>query len=70
MTTPQGALNESTRLSLVAEIGKIFDEFIGPFEGRLNHWVMLYEVSEGSWAGAGKVFLLADIQAVINIKAA
>lgn len=70
MTTPQGALNESTRRFLVAEIGKIFDEFIGPFKGRLNHLVMLYEVSEGSSAGAGKVFLLADIQAVINIKAA
>ena len=70
VTTPQGALNESTRRSLVAEIGKIVDEFIGPFEGRLNHWAMLYEVSEGSWAGAGQVFPLADIQAVMNIKAA
>jgi len=70
VTTPQGALNESTRRSLVAEIGKIFDEFIGPLEGRLNHWAMLYEVNEGSLAGAGKVFPLADFQTVMNIKAA
>jgi phenylpyruvate tautomerase PptA (4-oxalocrotonate tautomerase family) len=70
VTTPQGALNESTRQSLVAEIGEIVDEFIGPFERRLNHWAMLYEVNEGSWAGAGQVFPLADIQAAMNIKAA
>lgn len=70
VTTPQGALHEATRHSLVEEIGQITDEFIGPFEGRLNHWAMLYEVSEGSWAGGGQVFPLAGIQSAMNIKAA
>jgi len=31
---------------------------------------MLYEVSEGSWAGGGNVFPLAGIQAAMNINVA
>lgn len=68
ITTPQGALTDTARHSLVADIGAIIDQFIGAYEGRLNHWAMLYEVSEGSWGGAGQVFPLADIQAVMKIK--
>lgn len=70
VTTPEGALNAGTREELVAEIGQIIDDFIGPFEGRLNHWAMLYEVAEGSWAGAGQIFPLAAIQSVMNINPA
>lgn len=68
VTTPQGALNPASRESLVAEIGRIVDELVGPFQDRLNHWAMLYEVSERSWAGGGQVFPLAEIQAAMNIK--
>lgn len=67
VTTPEGALNAETRKSLVNEIGEIVDEFIGPFEGRLNHWAMLYEVDEGSWGGGGQIFPLAGIQAAMDI---
>lgn len=70
VTTPQGALTAATRGELVAEIASIVDETVGTFEGRLNHWAMLYEVDEGSWAGGGQVFPLAGIQAAMNIKAA
>ena len=70
VTTPEGALVASTRASLVAEIGQIIDDIVGVYEGRLNHWAMLYEVAEGSWAGGGQVFPLAGIQAAMNIKAA
>lgn len=69
VTTPEGALNDGTRKSLVEEIGAIVDDIVGPFEGRLNHWAMLYELNEGSWAGGGQIFGLADIQAAMNIKA-
>ena len=68
VTTPQGALVEATRVSLVAEIGQIIDEIVGPYKDRLNHWTMLYEVDEGSWGGGGQVFPLAGIQAAMNIK--
>lgn len=70
VTTPEGALTAETRKNLVAEIGVIVDEFIGAFEGRLNHWTMLYELDEGSWSGSGQIFTLADIQGAMNIRAA
>lgn len=68
--TPQGALNEQTRNTLAAEVGAIVDDILGTFENRLNHWAMMSEISEGSWAGAGQIFPLAGIQAAMNIKAA
>jgi len=70
VTTPHGALTPSARVSLVKEIGEIVDDIVGPFEDRLNHWAMLYEIDEGSWAGGGQVFPLAGIKAAMNIKAA
>ncbi|MAW81445.1 MAG: hypothetical protein CMI63_14500 [Parvularcula sp.] len=70
VTTPEGALNDETRKTLVEDIGAIVDDVYGPFEGRLNHWAMLYEVMEGGWAGGGQIFPLAGIQAAMNIKAA
>ncbi len=68
VTTPEGALNDGTRAELVAEIGEIVDDIVGGFEGRLNHWALLYEVAEGSWAGDGQIFPLAGIKAAMNIK--
>jgi phenylpyruvate tautomerase PptA (4-oxalocrotonate tautomerase family) len=70
VTTPEGALNDGTRRSLVEEIGAIVDDLVGPFEGRLNHWAMLYELDEGGWAGGGQIFRLADIQAAMNVSVA
>jgi phenylpyruvate tautomerase PptA (4-oxalocrotonate tautomerase family) len=70
VTTPQGALTEASRASLVIALGDIVDDITGPYEGRLNHWVNLHEIAEGSWAGGGQVFPLAGIQAAMNIKAA
>lgn len=70
VTTPEGALNDMTRKSLVEDIGVILDDIVGPFEGRLNHWAMLYELNDGGWAGGGQIFRLPDIQAAMNIKAA
>lgn len=70
VTTPEGALDDGARKALVAEIGAIVDNIVGPFEGRLNHWAMLHELNEGGWAGAGEIFGLAAIQAAMNIQAA
>lgn len=69
VTTPEGALTDRTREELVSEIGDIVNDIVGPFEGRLNHWTMLYEVTDGNW-GAGQVLRLPDIQAAMNIKQA
>lgn len=70
ITTPEGALDTESRHQLVKDLGEIVDRYIGIFEGRLNHWTMMHEVAEGSWAGAGQVFHLEDIQSAMNIKAA
>jgi phenylpyruvate tautomerase PptA (4-oxalocrotonate tautomerase family) len=70
ITTPQGALNTATRQVLVEDVDNLVDDLVGTFEGRLNHWAMLYEIDEGSWAGGGQVFPLAGIQSAMNIKAA
>ncbi len=69
VTTPEGALTDRTREKLVSEIGDIVNDIVGPFEGRLNHWAMLYEVADGSW-GAGQVLRLPNIQAAMNIEQA
>jgi len=70
ISTPQGALNAESGKSLVAEIGSIVDDLLGTYENRFNHWVLLKEVDEGNWGGAGQVFSLSAIQAAMNIKAA
>ena len=70
VTTPEGALNDDARHTLAEDIAEIIDDIVGPFEGRLNHWLMLTELAEGSWAGGGQIFPLAGIQAAMNIEAA
>lgn len=70
VTTPEGALNDAARATLAQDIGNIIDDIVGPYEGRLNHWLMLTELDEGSWAGGGQIFPLAGIQAAMNIPAA
>ena len=67
VTTPEGALDDRGRGTLAKEIGDLVDDFVGVFEGKLNHWVMLNELDEGSWGGAGQIFKLADIQGAMNI---
>jgi len=70
ITTPQGALSAESGKSLVADVGIIVDDLLGTYENRFNHWVLMKEVDEGKWGGAGQVFSLEAIQAAMNIKAA
>lgn len=70
VTTPEGALDQGSRKKLVEDIGAIVDTLVGPLEGRLNHWAMLYELDEGSWGGGGKIFRLADSRAAMHISVA
>lgn len=67
VTTPDGALNADTRAELVADIATIVDDIVGPYEGRLNHWTMLYDQTEGNWSGNGQVFPLAAIKDAMHI---
>lgn len=67
VTTPQGALNQSSRASLEKAINGIVNDFIGEFDNRLNHWLLMDEIAEGSWASAGIVFSLDDVKGAMNI---
>lgn len=67
VTTPQGALNEKTRQSLETAVNAIVKDFIGEFDNRLNHWLLMDEIAEGSWASAGIVFSLDNIKAAMHI---
>jgi len=69
LITPEGALTDTTRQSLVEEVREIVDDIIGPYKNSLNHWALLREISEGGWGGAGKLFPLAAIQDAMNINA-
>lgn len=70
VTTPAGALDNAARQELAVAVGEIVDDLAGPIEGWLNHWAMIYEVDEGSWAGGNQIFPLAGILAAISIKPA
>ena len=68
VTTPEGGISAANKTLFMEEVGSIVNKAVGEYEGRLNHWINLHEVAEGSWGGAGQVFPLAGIQAAMNIK--
>jgi phenylpyruvate tautomerase PptA (4-oxalocrotonate tautomerase family) len=67
VSTPEGALNQESRASLEKSINAIVTDFVGEFDNRLNHWLLMNEISEGSWASAGIVFSLDDVKTAMNI---
>ena len=67
VSTPAGALNQESRVSLEKHINVIVADFVGEFDNRLNHWLLMDEISEGSWASAGIVFSLDDVKTAMNI---
>ncbi|MGY3494277.1 tautomerase family protein [Bradyrhizobium sp. USDA 4502] len=69
ITTPQGVLTDESRAGLVADIGKIVEEVIGPTGAGANHWVHLREIKDGGWGTAGRIVKLADIRAASRGKA-
>jgi phenylpyruvate tautomerase PptA (4-oxalocrotonate tautomerase family) len=67
VTTPAGSLNQDSRNKLEVSINAIVNDFIGNFESRLNHWLLMDEIEEGGWASAGIVFSIADVKNAMNI---
>jgi phenylpyruvate tautomerase PptA (4-oxalocrotonate tautomerase family) len=60
---PQGQFDDERRQSMVAEITEaVLDAEDGAYERNpLRVWVFPYEVPEGTWGAAGRIFRLADI---------
>ncbi len=67
VTTPEGSLDQEGRNLLEQNINAIVNDFVGVFEGRLNHWLLMNEIPGGGWASAGVVFSIDDVKSAMNI---
>jgi len=67
VTTPAGSLNEDESQALAISVNAIVNDFIGAFENRLNHWLLMDEIPESGWASNGVVFSIDDVRSAMNI---
>jgi len=67
VTTPAGSLDEDENRELAASINAIVNDFIGTYDGRLNHWLLMNEIPENGWASNGIVFSIDDVRSAMNI---
>ena len=67
VTTPKGALNQEANSALAISINAIVNDFIGAYESRLNHWLLMDEIPETGWASNGVVFSIDDVKSAMNI---
>ncbi|MFT7373090.1 MAG: phenylpyruvate tautomerase PptA (4-oxalocrotonate tautomerase family), partial [Oleiphilaceae bacterium] len=56
VTTPAGALDQAANNALAKSINDIINDFIGIFDGRLNHWLLIDEIPTTGWASNGIIF--------------
>ena len=64
VTTPQGALDDTRRAGLVAEVTELVLLAAGEPntpENAFRVWVQLHEIDEGSWGAAGTIWHFSDI---------
>lgn len=69
VTVPQGALDDEGKRGLVADVTRLVLEAEGApddFENGARVWVIVREVADGNWGGAGRVFRLRDIAALVG----
>lgn len=67
VTAPAGSLNEDETSALATSINAIVNDFIGQYENRLNHWLLVDEIPESGWASNGVVFSIEDVRSAMNI---
>ncbi len=67
VTTPAGALDQAANNALAKSINDIINDFIGIFDGRLNHWLLIDEIPKTGWASNGVVFSIEDVRSAMNI---
>jgi len=67
VTTPIGSLNSDENSELAKSINAIVNDFIGPYENRLNHWLLMDEIPASGWASNGIVFSIEDVRSAMNI---
>lgn len=67
VTAPSGALDLKANEALAKSINAIVNDFIGPFDDRLNHWLLVDEIPKTGWASNGLVFSIENIKSAMNI---
>lgn len=67
VTTPAGSLDQAASKALAISINAIVNDFIGIFDGRLNHWLLIDEIPKTGWASNGVVFSIEDVKSAMNI---
>lgn len=67
VTTPAGALDQAANNTLAKSINDIINDFIGIFDGRLNHWLLIDEIPTTGWASNGIIFSLKDVRSAMKI---
>ena len=69
VTVPEGALDDEKKAGLVAEATKLVLEAEGSDpndpQALMCVWVIVREVTDGNWGGAGRVFRLRDIARLV-----
>jgi phenylpyruvate tautomerase PptA (4-oxalocrotonate tautomerase family) len=64
VTTPEGALSDRRRGEMAADATDLIVEAAGlAEEDKLNVWVLMREINEGSWAAAGNVIQFEQLKA-------
>jgi phenylpyruvate tautomerase PptA (4-oxalocrotonate tautomerase family) len=66
LTVPQFALDEELKEHLVDAVTARVVEALGPAGDKRHVWVLIDEVTDGNWGGAGRVFHFRDISALVN----
>jgi phenylpyruvate tautomerase PptA (4-oxalocrotonate tautomerase family) len=68
VTVPEGALSERRKAQLVEESTRLVLEAAGedPADpgALLRVWVMIRDVPDGNWGGAGRIFRFGDLKAM------
>jgi phenylpyruvate tautomerase PptA (4-oxalocrotonate tautomerase family) len=65
ITVPAGALDDERKAGLVEEVTRAVLEADGG-EDAARVWVIVREVADGNWGGAGRIFRLRDIAALVR----
>ncbi len=69
LTVPEGALDDERKAGVVAEITRQVLAAEGAADDPENAarvWVLISEVPDGNWGGAGRIFRLRDIAELIG----
>ena len=72
VSVPKGALNDERRADMMARVNALLaksDPDPSRFQSPLAAWVHINEVPDGNWGAAGNVVRVADVAALMGLRA-